>query len=217
MNRYYLPSLLAAFLVAGTEGFTLTPSPTGKPTRHLSMAKGFGKEVRSSTPKVDVSVPPDSEPVVPDEPIINTGQEALTRLRRVEAEKRNEELRSIRDLRSVDQSLSENPNAAVIPEKVAQRMGMRMLPFVGVPLFGVMGIFVVFWYLATYKNMEFQPALVAFSTIGALGVGLIVSSFFLKGACYDFLSLSYFHHLLQQILIIQGYNVFSNECFMGRR
>ena len=177
MNRYYLPSLLAAFLVAGTEGFILTPSPTDKPARHLSMAKGFGKEVRSSTPKVDISVQSGSEPVVPEDPIINTGQQALTRLRRVEAEKRNEELRSIRDLRSVDQSLSENPNAAVIPEKVAQRMGMRMLPFVGVPLFGVMGIFVVFWYLATYKNMEFQPALVAFSTIGALGVGLIVSLF----------------------------------------
>ena len=109
------------------------------------------------------------------EPSMNGGQEALARLRRLEAEKRNEELRAIRDLRSVDQSLSENPNAAVIPERVAQRMGMRMLSFVGIPLFGVMGTFVVFWYLATYKNMEFQPALVAFSTIGVLAIGLIVS------------------------------------------
>ncbi len=49
-----------------------------------------------------------------------------------------------------------------------------MLPFVGIPLFGVMGTFIVFWYLATYRNMEFQPALVAFSTIGILGVSLLV-------------------------------------------
>ena len=179
MNRLLFPSLLALFLVISTNGFTLPPSLTSKRTRTLSMAKGFGKEVKSTKPIGDVPEPRESKAAVPEEPIVNAGQEALTRLRRTEAEKRNEELRSIRDLRSIDQSLSENPNAAVIPEKVAQRMGMRMLPFVGIPLFGVMGIFVVFWYLATYKNMEFQPALVAFSTIGTLGVGLLVSFMYL--------------------------------------
>jgi hypothetical protein len=49
-----------------------------------------------------------------------------------------------------------------------------MLPFVGIPLFGGMGTFVAFWYLATYKNMEFQPAMVAFTTIAILVVGLLV-------------------------------------------
>jgi Protein of unknown function (DUF3464). len=113
------------------------------------------------------------------------GAEALSRLRRQKAEQRNEELRRIRELKSVDRLLSEEPNAAVIPEKVAQRMGKRMLPFVGIPLFGVMGAFVVFWYLATYKNYEFQPALVAFSTIGILGVGLLGITYSVMSASWD--------------------------------
>jgi len=60
-----------------------------------------------------------------------------------------------------------------------------MIPFVGIPLFGVMGAFVVFWYLATYKNYEFQPALVAFSTIGILGVGLVGITFSVMSASWD--------------------------------
>ena len=95
-----------------------------------------------------------------------------------EAEKKDEELRAVRELKTIDKYVAEDPNAAVIPEQVAQRMGRRMLPFVGIPLFGVMGTFILFWYLATYRNMEFQPALVAFSTIGILGVSLLVSFLF---------------------------------------
>jgi hypothetical protein len=115
----------------------------------------------------------------------SAGAEALSRLRRQKAEERNEELRRIRELKSVDNLLSKEPNAAVIPEKVAQRMGKRMLPFVGIPLFGVMGTFVTFWYLATYKNYEFQPALVAFSTIGILGLGLLGITYSVMSASWD--------------------------------
>jgi hypothetical protein len=53
-------------------------------------------------------------------------------------------------------------------------MGGRMLPFVGVPLFGAMGTFVGFWYMATYRDVEFEPALVAATTIVLLVVGLVV-------------------------------------------
>lgn len=70
--------------------------------------------------------------------------------------------------------LRESPEAAVIPEKVAQRMGKRMLPFVGIPLFGTLGSFVGFWYMATYRDMEFQPALVATVSVALLVVGLLV-------------------------------------------
>ena len=166
---------------AGCDTFSLNASPIKNPSTELRMAKGFGKKDKvSNQVEVDTSTIAQPKPTafIEQREGLNGGQEALARLRRVEAEKRNEELRAMQDLRSVDQSLLENPNAAVIPEKVAQRMGMRMLPFVGLPLFGVMGTFVVFWYLATYKNMEFQPALVAFSTIGVLGVGLLVSHSF---------------------------------------
>lgn len=103
---------------------------------------------------------------------LNQGQVALQEMRRQRAEQRDEELRKVREIKQTDAYLKETP--AVIPEKVANRMGRRMLPFVGIPLFGGMGAFVGFWYLATYQNMEFQPSLVAYTTIGILVVGLLV-------------------------------------------
>jgi hypothetical protein len=102
------------------------------------------------------------------------GKAALDKLRRERAEQRNQELAKMKQVRDMDQLVRESPEAAVIPEKVAQRMGARMLPFVGVPLFGGMASFVGFWYMATYRDMEFQPALVATTTIVLLAVGLVV-------------------------------------------
>ena len=116
---------------------------------------------------------------------LNQGQAALAELRRERAEKRDAELRMLRDVRTVDTQLRENPGSAAIPEQVAMRMGKRMLPFVGIPLLGGMGAFVVFWYLASYKNQEFQPALVAFSTIGLLGVGLLGITYSVMSASWD--------------------------------
>ena len=105
--------------------------------------------------------------------IVQVGkQRALEQLRRERAEQKDAELRRVRDLMKEDQQVQET--AAAIPEKVAQRMGKRMLPFVGIPLFGGMGSFVAFWYLATYKDMEFEPVTVAVVTIGVLVVGLLV-------------------------------------------
>ncbi len=169
---------------------------TQRPPTVLSMGKtkngnkkssrGFGKEQKGtdkmfksdndSTDEVNtVTSTIDSPASTTTTATTNAGADALSRLRRQKAEQRDEELRAIREMKSVDQYIASEPDAAVIPEQVAQRMGRRMLPFVGIPLFGVMGTFVVFWYLATYKNLEFQPALVAFSTIGVLGVSLLVS------------------------------------------
>ena len=113
------------------------------------------------------------------------GADALSKLRRGKVEERNEELRKIRELKNTDRQLVDQPDSAVIPEPVAQRMGKRMLPFVGVPLFGGMGAFVAFWYFATYKNYEFQPAMVAFSTIAILAVGLIGITYSVMSASWD--------------------------------
>lgn len=154
----------------------------------LSMNKGFGKDVpvkqnskknakgnviedttSVSTPKPQITPTPTSTGTT-----ISAGAKALADLRRQQAEDKDKELRAIREMKAVDEYVANDPDAAVIPEQVAQRMGQRMLPFVGIPLFGVMGTFIVFWYLATYRNLEFQPALVAFSTIAVLGVSLLV-------------------------------------------
>lgn len=159
----------------------------------LSMAsndgKGFGKNVNKpsakknvvnesteiSNPTTNTDTPTTSTTNRAESSVKTAGADALARLRRQQAEQKDEELRAIREMKAMEKYVSDEPDAAVIPEQVAQRMGKRMLPFVGIPLFGVMGTFVLFWYMATYRNMEFQPALVAFSTIGVLGVSLLVS------------------------------------------
>jgi len=108
-----------------------------------------------------------------------TGSQLLKELRRQEAEKRDEELRKLRDLRNTDALLAEEGTAAsAIPERVAQRMGKRMLPFVGIPLFGSFASFIGFWYLATQKDLEFQPAVVATTSFVFLAIGLLVSFVF---------------------------------------
>jgi hypothetical protein len=102
------------------------------------------------------------------------GSELLRTLRSRDAERRDAELRKLRDLREADALLAEDAGAAVIPEKVAMRMGSRMLPFVGIPLFGSFASFIGFWYMATYKDMEFQPAIVATTSFVFLAIGLMV-------------------------------------------
>ena len=104
---------------------------------------------------------------------MNAGQRALQELRRQKIEERDQELRQVRDMIQADEQV-QNSGPVAIPEKVAQRMGLRMLPFVGIPFFGGMITFVAFWYYATYENLQFEPTLVAASTIALLVVGLLV-------------------------------------------
>ena len=191
------------WLLAMSADAFFVPSTTSTSTRQTSSsllpwsqlnakkAKGFGtqsstqpKKKSSETPAVQSPAPvvesssadnipnPFTEPAPQD---LSQGKIALERMRREQAEKRNEELRKVKEVKDIDAMLRESPEAAAIPEKVAQRMGKRMLPFVGVPLFGGMAAFVGFWYMATYRNVEFEPALVAASTIAILVVGLVVS------------------------------------------
>jgi hypothetical protein len=107
----------------------------------------------------------------------NKGSTLLKQLRSRQAEERNAELQKIAQLRKTDEALLSDPGAAAIPERVAQRMGKRMLPFVGLPLFGSMASFVGFWYMATYRDMEFQPAIVATVSFVFLAMGLLVSAY----------------------------------------
>jgi len=114
---------------------------------------------------------------------MNAGQRALAEMRRQKAEERDAELRRVREMLDADRQVQES--AATIPEPVAQRMGKRMLPFVGVPFFVGMSSFVGFWYFATYKNVELEPALVAASTIGILVFGLLVRQYYYTTTMLD--------------------------------
>ena len=180
---------LSLLLGVTVQGFVL-PSAQQQHSKYTSLnAKGFGE---SPTPKkkkaalapviIDPNTIVDPEQTTfSEEPTqdLSMGKAALERMRRERAEKRNAELRQIKEVQEVDAMLQESPGAAAIPEKVAQRMGKRLLPFVGIPLIGGMGSFVGFWYMATYRDMEFQPALVAASTIALLAVGLVVRMVFM--------------------------------------
>lgn len=195
-----LISSTTAFMPTQHPSIVTTTNPINKKDslHNLSIlkeSKGFGKNVsnnnnnKSSKNKIinemdttssstdaatTTSTTTNDNVVIDTKPKISAGAEALARLRRQQAEQKDEELRAIREMKSMEEYVANDPDAAVIPEQVAQRMGKRMLPFVGIPLFGVMGTFVLFWYLATYRNMEFQPAMVAFSTIAVLVVSLLV-------------------------------------------
>merc|ERR1712087_678026 len=65
------------------------------------------------------------------------------------------------------------------------RMGKRMLPFVGIPLFGSMAAFVAFWYFRTYKDVEFEPGVVAITTIVLLASGLLGITYSIVSASWD--------------------------------
>ncbi|KAL7437378.1 hypothetical protein ACHAXM_009095 [Skeletonema potamos] len=163
----------------------------------LSAGKGFGEKpptkqkasssIETGAPESSLAAPiatqeEQQQPKVTED---NTGSKKLRELRSREAERRNEELQKIRALRETDAALREDAGAAAIPEKVAQRMGKRMIPFVGIPLFGTFASFIGFWYMAVYKDMEFQPALVATTSFVFLAIGLLGITYSVLSASWD--------------------------------
>ena len=185
MERHHCGLFLLLLLgSSGVTAFIAAPLRGSVCLRHrqsLSAKKGFGpssppkrKQQPQNQQQPKAASPPSSSSSTDGEKgsSLNAGQKALFEMRRQRAEEKDAELRQVRDMLQADQQLQETP--AAIPEPVAQRMGKRMLPFVGLPLFLGMGTFVGFWYMATYQDLEFQPALVAASTVALLVVGLLV-------------------------------------------
>lgn len=164
---------MLSLLQAKKKGFGSTKESSSKKSKKT--APPVSPSSSSSLPTTTETTPPSAlEASTPPEPApLNAGQLALQEMRRKKAEEKNAELQKMRQVVQADQQVQETP--AAIPEKVAQRMGNRMLAFVGLPLFLGLGSFVGFWYFATYKNLEFQPALVAATTIGMLAISLLVS------------------------------------------
>lgn len=158
----------------------------------LSAGKGFGEKPptkQKSTPSIETTsteAPVATQEFQPTKVTEdNTGSKRLRELRSREAERRDEELKKLRALRETDAALREDAGAAAIPEKVAQRMGKRMIPFVGIPLFGTFASFIGFWYMAVYRDQEFQPALVATTSFVFLAVGLLGITYSVLSASWD--------------------------------
>jgi Photosynthesis affected mutant 68 len=179
---------LQVFLIVIRVSSLQVPRLTYPRTRLIlsSSGKGFGTPPPSSPTKIPT---PDDKAEVPKASVevsknkMTEGQRTLAEMRRRKVEERDRELRKVKELLEMDQSIAEAP--AAIPEKVAMRMGQRMLSFVGFPLFLGMGSFVVFWYMATYQNMEFEPVTVAASTIGLLAIGLFGITYSIFSTSWD--------------------------------
>jgi len=204
--------LAATTLLAPSDGFSFPQPSTSAVSGALEMAKG-GKGFGSSPPPPKKKAKPvpeatalerqkdDTQITGSDDNMFNPfdksmqsavaqdtsrGKAALDKMRRESAEKRNAEIQKMKDVQEVDKMMLETGGeAAVIPEKVAQRMGKRMLPFVGIPLFGGMAAFIGFWYMASYRDMEFQPVLVAGTTIALLAIGLVGITYSMMSASWD--------------------------------
>lgn len=181
-------AIAASLAVSPISAFTPSPHiPLARCIPSWSLAasgQGFGeKTVAKPKSNPASAVETQGEDIAPQEEAPpssqdNKGSTLLKQLRSRQAEERNAELQKIAQLRKTDEALLSDPGAAAIPERVAQRMGKRMLPFVGLPLFGSMASFVGFWYMATYRDMEFQPAIVATVSFVFLAMGLLVSVLF---------------------------------------
>jgi hypothetical protein len=160
------------------KGFGKTDPPAKKsvsesPTSSASPSSS-SSSTTTTTPTTSSSQSTESKSPTTTSPTQTAGQRALEQLRQERQAQTLQEWQQVRDMLSADAQVQETP--AAIPEPVAQRMGARMLPFVGVPLFGGMATFVTFWYLSVYKNIELEPAMVAAGTISWLVVGLVVRS-----------------------------------------
>ncbi|KAL3902300.1 MAG: hypothetical protein SGILL_010872 [Bacillariaceae sp.] len=197
--------------MSATEAFVLPKFSSSNNAQSLSMAKkGFGNTQPSTPPKKKnaplptpqtydeanaVTAAAENQPPVPvtasttttntasSPPDTSQGKAALERMIQERADARNAELQAIQQVQQIDDMVKDAP--AAIPEKVAQRMGKRMLPFVGIPLFGSMASFIGFWYMATYRDMEFQPVLVATTSLVLLAVGIVGITYSIMSASWD--------------------------------
>eukprot|EP00956_Cyclotella_meneghiniana_P009981 scaffold13782_cov78-Cyclotella_meneghiniana.AAC.7 len=191
-------AIAAALLISPVAAFTPSPRRTPLVKCHQSSwsslsasGKGFGEKTvvakpNKQTPAPSSGLDDDTEVTRTQQPTQdNKGSTLLQQLRSRQAEERNAELQKIATLKKTDDTLLEDPSAAAIPERVAQRMGKRMLPFVGIPLFGSMASFVGFWYMAAYRDMEFQPAIVATVSFVFLAMGLLGITYSVLSASWD--------------------------------
>lgn len=172
--------------VAGGKGFGESKAPVAKKPAVTETQTAEQSVAAPPVPSTDYDSAADlANPVsfATTESQMNTGQRALAKMRAERQSKKDEELRRIAEIREMDAQVAEE--SAAIPERVAQRMGKRMLPFVGIPLFGGMGAFVAFWYFATYKGVEFEPVVVAATTIGMLAISLLGITYSVLSASWD--------------------------------
>ena len=178
-------STITALEMAKSKGFGATPPPQKKKPKKAAESSPAPQQILQKQQQKDDTMitssddkdfnPFDKSTQTVFQTDTSRGKAALDKMRREKAEERNAELQKMKNVQDVDKMMLETGGeAAVIPEKVAQRMGKRMLPFVGIPLFGGIGTFVGFWYMATYRDVEFQPVMVAGTTIALLATGLVV-------------------------------------------
>eukprot|EP00177_Eucheuma_denticulatum_P008809 GFKZ01015997.1.p1 GENE.GFKZ01015997.1~~GFKZ01015997.1.p1 ORF type:complete len:227 (-),score=37.70 GFKZ01015997.1:1579-2259(-) len=138
----------------------LNPSKTFQAPR-LS-GKGFGK-----------APPPPKKPKEPLKPGIDSSYIPRGPTLRAEYERRG----------IIEPEMG--PDAGVLPEVVANRMLRRILTFGAVPL-GLLFVFFIVYFVLKYKyDITVIPVVVAYSTLGAVGLGTLGITYGIFSSSWD--------------------------------
>ena len=77
------------------------------------------------------------------------------------------------------------PDAGVLPEIVANRMLRRILTFGGIPLIGLFTFFTAYFVLKYKYDITVIPVLVAYSTLGTIGLSTLGISYGIFSSSWD--------------------------------
>ncbi|GAB0490273.1 hypothetical protein MMPV_001505 [Pyropia vietnamensis] len=86
---------------------------------------------------------------------------------------------------AVDDDGVRSPNAGVLPQKVADRMGRRMAVLGGVPFFVGVAVFLVYFLLAYRFEVRVIPVFVGYSTLFTFGGALVGVTYGIMSASWD--------------------------------
>ena len=177
-------------MMAGSQGFGEKPAPERPPKKGRGGAapqKLSGKEAMIAAQitgkKVEGVDPTEEEPVPKVQ--VESASEQVARLEAERALRKEREEQRIRDILEAERVTAEDPNAGVIPEVVANRMLMRVVPFFSLPVLAGLGVFGYFFVAAKKYEISYNPALVAFSTQAPFILALVGISYGILSASWD--------------------------------
>lgn len=78
-----------------------------------------------------------------------------------------------------------SPDAGVLPQRVADRMGRRMAVLGGVPFFVGVAVFLVYFLLAYRYDVRVIPVFVGYSTLFTFGGALVGVTYGIMSASWD--------------------------------
>ena len=170
------------------ECFRLKASDTeGDIQKRITKPRGFGKP-KPSPPMTEIK---DAESAfayeIPSELSADDAIEKTVassdRFKRMRAAREAELNLKIQRLKESDDALAADPSVGAVPQVVADRMITRIATFFGIPVFGGLSLFVIFFIVRQQLDIVVPPTIVAYATqlpfvLGLIGItyGILSSS-----------------------------------------